>query len=272
VAVCKLTGKSGAFVKAHIMPQALTRPEKPNIGFIESGQNRRPVRRRTSWYDPQLVTLDGEKSLSEIDFAGVNELRRLRLVWSSWGPMLQLPASENLPIGSRGWGLRTILGADLSVLRRFFLSLLWRASESKLDAFLEIKISTHENDFLRDFLQGKRQDNTKYFPITLIQISTRGDSHNLAPLLGTRNSPYSDHDQNTVDFFRFYIDGLIIHFGKNADKFPEHSSVYVGRSEILSVLTVEYEHSWQKENLEKTVAFAFDNWRGQMIRMTRGNG
>jgi hypothetical protein len=58
--ICKLTGKRGNFVKAHIIPKALTRPAEKGLPFVQGGQGSRPVRRWDSWYDDHLVIQAGE--------------------------------------------------------------------------------------------------------------------------------------------------------------------------------------------------------------------
>jgi hypothetical protein len=63
--ICKLTGKSGKFVKSHLIPQAFTKPSVPGNFFITGGQGRRPKSNWSSWYDEQLVVQEGEDILSK---------------------------------------------------------------------------------------------------------------------------------------------------------------------------------------------------------------
>jgi hypothetical protein len=65
--VCKLTGKSGKFVKSHLLPKALTRPGVAGEYFISGGQGCRPKKRWTSWYDQELVIKKGEDILANYD-------------------------------------------------------------------------------------------------------------------------------------------------------------------------------------------------------------
>jgi hypothetical protein len=103
--ICKLTGKKGKFVRSHIIPAALTRLEAPNR-LIQSGPEDRPKRRASSGYDPHLVIDAGEAILARYDDWAITELRRNRLIWSSWGPMTRLaPSDLKLVVPDSNWGL-----------------------------------------------------------------------------------------------------------------------------------------------------------------------
>ena len=122
VGTCALLGVEGAFAKAHLIPKALTSPSAPGERFIEAGRGNRPIRRFTSWYDHQLVTHEGEKILSEIDTAGIAELRKHKLVWSGWGNKNKLRTSDFAvdPDPESGLGVRLIEGIDAGSIRLFF--------------------------------------------------------------------------------------------------------------------------------------------------------
>lgn len=82
---CKLTLEDGLFIKSHILPDALTRHDVRGEAIFQIGNSRRPTRRRTSWYDRQLVTLSGERILTSYDTWAIRQLRLHKLVWSGWG-------------------------------------------------------------------------------------------------------------------------------------------------------------------------------------------
>ena len=83
--ICKLTRRHGRFVKSHIIPAALTKPSRKGSYFLQMGKNERPRRRWSSWYDPELVTDEGEKYLEELDTWAIKILRKNKMVWSGWG-------------------------------------------------------------------------------------------------------------------------------------------------------------------------------------------
>ena len=122
---CKLTRSEGKFVRAHVIPSALTPPEVKGAALHQSGLGRQAVKRWTSWYDPKLVTAEGEAALRDLDTWAIQELRGHKLTWSSWGDDAELSAPDHRPVlPDEGWGLREITISDPDRLRLFFLSLL----------------------------------------------------------------------------------------------------------------------------------------------------
>jgi hypothetical protein len=117
--VCKLTGIHGKYVKSHIIPLALTRPSIKGNSFIQIGYKQRPKTRWSSWYDPTLVTKDGEKYLADLDTWAIKELRSNKLVWSGWGDENALDKRLYRSIDTVG--IRVLW--NRSRLRLFFLSI-----------------------------------------------------------------------------------------------------------------------------------------------------
>ena len=76
--ICKLTGNSGKFVEAHIIPKALSRPSVPGEYFITGGKGNRPKKAWSSWYDKELVIQKGKNVLRDmilgqfVSFGGLN--------------------------------------------------------------------------------------------------------------------------------------------------------------------------------------------------------
>jgi len=73
---CTLTHRPGAFVKSHLLPEALTRSTVQGAPLVQYGEGRRPGQRWTSWYDAELVTRDGEDVLSALDTWAIAALRQ----------------------------------------------------------------------------------------------------------------------------------------------------------------------------------------------------
>jgi hypothetical protein len=80
-----------------------------------------------------------------------------------------------------------------------------------------------------------------FYPTTLVQIVTRGQTHNLGPIAG-------------LNAYRFYFDGLIayMHSGYRG-KDMENAVSAVGVSSKMVVLTQTFERSVQRINLIKHV-------------------
>lgn len=249
--ICKLTLKEGKFVKAHIIPKALTYPEKPGLPFIQGGSGMRAKKRWSSWYDPELVTREGEDILEDLDTWAITFLRSRQLVWSGWGGMLVLPVQN---IGVPYWGIRTIDVPEAAKFRRFLLSLLWRAAASNMFEFKEVELPKQHLERLRKAVVGPNEEREDFFPAALVQLSTMGVTHNLGPIAQTKIIPAIGREPELeIPIFRFYFDGLIVHF-HNQVRDNGHTKKLgeqvVGFGEKLTLTTVTFEASFQYENLK----------------------
>lgn len=256
--LCRLTGLEGQFVRSHILPEALTRHDTKGEAIYQIGGTRRPSRRRTSWYDPNLVVLTGERILTEYDTWGIRRLRAHGLVWGGWqGSTLAEQVAE---IGADGFGIRLIPDDDWLRLRLFFLSLLWRAAASDMPEFSEIELSEYELERLRRMVLDRDPSPLDFYPIALTQLSTRGPSHNITPLAQEMLVPIG-YDIIAAPIFRFYLQGLIIHFHRPSDRpSPYATGLGVGTDDRLLVMARPYNGSWQEENLTLNFAEAYEAW------------
>lgn len=264
--ICRLTCKKGRFVKSHIIPAALTRPEREGANLVQYGQGTRPIKRWSSWYDRSLVIEEGESVLARYDDWGIATLSKHKLLWSSWGPMLSLGTGDFRPIPATPWGVRSISGCDTKRLRLFFLSVLWRAAATRLPEFAEVRLPDDELEKLRSMVLEGNPEPLWFYPISLTQISTRGIAHNHAALALTKFVPAPSAPEE-VPFFRFYFDGLIAHIqrpGKRDAIVAELGPLIVGNEDTITVSTVTFEGSSQRTNLLHTVSEAYRDWPQHM--------
>lgn len=260
---CRLSGQTGPYVASHIIPKSLTKPSTPGQPFIQAGKGTRPVRRFDSWYDPALVIREGEDILAAIDGRGVELLRRHRLVWSGWGEEKELP-DELLTDEDSGVGLRFVPSVDLTTLRIFLLSILWRAAESNREEFKEIALCQTHRDRLRQMILAGDPQPLDWYSTILTQVRTRGPNHNHAPL--AMEMPVRDEAGNetgTLPSFRFYFDGLVVHFMR-----PTSADIPIRMEPAplttiegdLAVVVVRAEDSYQMRNLNQAIAEAEVEW------------
>ncbi len=270
IGTCKLTGDIGALVKAHILPAALTSPNPIGLPFAQAGRDHPPIKRWTSWYDPNIVTRVGEDILESYDTWAVAALRRHRLVWSSWGDeqSLSAPDFERIP-GAEQWGFRKIVNIDGKKLRLFLLSLLWRSAVSEMVEFKEIQICASELRRLRRMVLERDPYPLHRFPMSLTQLATKGDVHNLTPLAQERPREAFRGDRGTIPIFRFYFDGLIVHIHResSAKDVAQLGDMIVGSSESLLLGTVDFESSWQRTNMDELVREATQRWPERLARI-----
>lgn len=254
---CRLTGKPGRFVKSHIIPQALTIGAEGGQPLFQYGDAGGRSRKWSSWYDQSLVTRDGEDILAALDTWAIAALRSQRLVWSGWGEDVTLKRELHEEV-SGAFGVRTV-HLDTERLRLFLLSLLWRAAASRMREFEEIQIPKAHMEVLRLTLLGGVSPDLDFYPAQLTQVSTLGHLHNHTPIRTFKFIPDlqgEDGEGVNVPFFRFYFDGLIVHFAVPGSDFPavsELGNLIVGASSAVVLSTITYEASLQKRNFEEIV-------------------
>lgn len=270
VGTCKLTGKDGPFVNAHLIPKAVTKPAEPGRSFIQGSPTVRPERRHSSWYDNRLVTRYGEDILRDYDTWAIRELRRHRLIWSSWGSMQRL-GELHTEIPGTPWGFREIYGIDPGRFRLFFLSLLWRAAASERWEFAEVSLPPNDLERLRYLLVERDPGPLDFYPASLTQLSTRGPEHNQTPFVQTKLVPaYEGMPERHIPMVRFYFDGLAAHVHLHASDEGETAALshtVVGAGPRLSIGTVPYETSFQRENLDRLIVETSVRWPDVMRRL-----
>lgn len=269
--VCNLTHKHGKLVKAHVIPDSLSKiPEKGKF-WIESGTEGRPIRRYTSWFDNNLVTSDGEKILADLDDWAVHHLRKNRLVWSGFDG--DEPAfDDEVKIDLAGRGIRLIEGIDGDRLRLFLLSVLWRAGASQREEFHQIKIPQVKLEILRKMILHGRCEPKVVFPVSLTLIPTKGEPQNFAPQKEKRLSALGQGSRK-IPIFRFFMDGLIAHFHTQICQKDRLSAggFAVGASRTLGVVTIPYHLSAQFERIELFKAQAESEWPNEMAKLITAN-
>lgn len=269
---CRLTGLNGTFVSSHVIPKALTRASVPGRPFIQAGMGARPTRRFDSWFDTALVVRKGEDLLSQIDSRGVELLRRHKLVWSGWGEMKSIATDE--PINEEaGFGFRLISGVDLSALRIFLISVLWRAAESSRPEFDEVDLPQEHREKLRQMIMDQDPQPLDWYNFMLTQIETRGPNHNQTPM--ALQMPMFNEEGDTEEklpTIRFYFDGLVVNFlvpkfheiPTTTDQAPMTTS-----DGELGVLVVQAEDSFQMRNYNKVISEAADVWPARLEALLR---
>ncbi|WP_141514276.1 hypothetical protein [Rhizobium sp. M1] len=254
------------------MPKAVTRTEHPGEVRIETGEGVIPRRRFDGWYDARMVTRTGENILSRLDDYGISELRRLKLLWSSWnGPALL--EDQSIEWFTQDWGMRKVSPSDPQRLRLFFLSLLWRAAITEQIGFTSIVLSQERLERLRLMVATGDPNPISVFPVTLMQLSTDGGWHNTTPTKEIKTYP-DESGHSRVSSFRFYFDGLIVHIDdEETDPVQNRwGNMAIGAGDDCMVLVRPYEGSAQEERLMRNIRDATSD-HGELVDslLKRGN-
>lgn len=259
---CKLTHSEGKFIKSHLIPQSLTKPEIKGKPMKQIGEGLPEKRFNSSWYDQEIVTIEGENILTEFDTAAVIELRKHKLLWSSFTGQ-NIFEIEDFQSIEDGYGVRSIKGVNHKILRLFVLSLLWRACTSNRIEFKEIKIPKQDLEKIRLMLLNRDENPIHFYPVKFCQISTKGKIHNHSPIITKFELPFKCEltKSKFIKIIRFYFDGLMIHINltKTLQQTKGFDKQLLGfDSDNLIVTTVPYEKSKQREIFE-SIAESYDS-------------
>jgi hypothetical protein len=248
IGTCRLTGVEGKYVKSHLLPRALTKPEIAGAKFWEHEVGRGRVNHRSdSWYDNQLVTQEGEDLLSLYDTRGITELRGLGMLWSS---KLHSKLNPEILDPESGIGTLSFTTEHPDWIRLFVLSLLWRSAASQRPEFKKIALADNDLHYLGSLLRSGSIGDRGDFPINCVVLQGPGDPHNCGPL----DVDFREHDPDSTleSRYRFYVDGLIFHICKTATDLKSAEKLgkmLVGHNRDFVTLSLPYEKSAQKEKL-----------------------
>ena len=255
VGICKLTGTRGEFVKSHIIPRAFSDRIFGQTARVQLGQlGRLPILRRTSWYDDNIVTAEGEEILQRVDGAFVKEAEELGLTWRYF------PFSDKAkqkPLDGEDIVSIELDHSRWDRVRLFSLSLLWRAAVSRRPEFSEIWLDPIALRKLTKIVRGEIGAHEFDFPTTLVLLTEQGQPQNMTPLRQRMTVPQLTIGLKAyIKIFRFYVDGLIFHIGqKTMDRelFRCWHGRVLGVDNPLSFVGRKYVGSWQMQNLEQLV-------------------
>ena len=244
---CALTGHYGPYVKSHIIPNALTRPEERGAPLMQTTKGEGYKRRFTSWYDKELVTREGEDQLTVIDTDGISELRRNLLIWSSW--VFYKPAFEQISPGLPTHSFRIIPRLQARKIHLFFISIAWRSVASQMDDMREAYADIEDQEGMRKLILDPGPMSASTFPVSLTQLTTIGTVHNHTPIRETLDvKQFGAPADNEI--IRVYFDGLIGHIHLDGDgEYARDNPLFLEGSSDTLISGVTYEASKQYENL-----------------------
>jgi hypothetical protein len=144
------------------------------------------------------------------------------------------------------------------------LSLLWRAAASSRPEFADITMSAKHLERLRLMVMTGNPNPVHFFPIQLVQLSTLGTAHNQTPTASTRTLRSEEGGKDVEEpFFRFYFEGLIAHVLRSVDDeaaTKRLGALLVGKEIEVAMITVTFEESFQKKQIDRVLDYNAENW------------
>lgn len=171
--------------------------------------------------------------------------------------------------GMPSFGLRKVSCNNASMLRLFFLSLLWRAAATTRAEFQDIRMAADDLEQLRRMVREGNPSPLDFYPTTLLQIASRGPMHNLVPIEMDDTLDTGDGEMRRVHVLRFYFDGLIARMHPSMTNINELRAFIVGGGPELVVQMQFFEDSFQLGNLRRLVADSVLRWPEASARITR---
>ena len=202
---CKLTLNNGKAAKAHIIPAAFfySSREKRNALVMRSNADY-PKRSLTGIYDEELVTLDGEAFFNKPDNYAYKVLIQNRNKLEPW-------LENGKEVGVQ------LIDYDYHILKIFFLSLLWRASETQRGEYNQVSLGPH-TEKIREMIINGDPGTPEEYSVVLFRF-------NKEPALekGTILFPYKTRQE--FNGYKFYLNEYIAVIKVDRRKSPKHHAM-----------------------------------------------
>lgn len=153
---CKLTGELGKAIRSHIIPKSffnLKEPENPPLIMSADGSFKKS---RIGIYDDGLVTARGEEYFKNIDDYAY------KILISKRDSFIDLTV-EGQKVG------KALLDYDYKKLKLFFLSLLWRASETAQPPFSAVGLGPH-SPLIKDMILNGNPGSPEDYAVILFRF------------------------------------------------------------------------------------------------------
>lgn len=235
--ICKLTGKAGSPVKAHIVPESfyLIRPEQGPLRLVTNTPGRFPKRSPVGLYDSTIVTAEGEACFAP---------------WDSYAAELLLHGFPTATPLKQDQG--QIVGYeyssfDYTKLKLFFLSVLWRAGASSYEFFKRVNLGPHF-EVLRNMLFNADPGRPDEYAVVLAVFD---DDPEWAKIMDPFPGRYG---RNGIRFYCLYVGNFIAYV--KVDKRPADApmrELQVTPDAPLRILRRAYAESKERRIMAKIV-------------------
>lgn len=224
---CKHCGSHAKLVKAHVIPEAFYRAIKTNnkpLYTISGTDGDFPKRSQIGIYDTGILCYNCEQIFQKCDYYAQELFLKTKY------------EEENIAIGS----LLMYKDYNYDLLKRFFLSVTYRACLSKNSMFSNIKLDRIAITIKKILSSSNPID---AYELPCIVFHHRGEySHIIL-------EPYICHADG-VDFYKFFLGHFGFFLNINNTMLPKHFNQYIIQpSKPLRVLSIPFENSADYESI-----------------------
>jgi hypothetical protein len=196
--VCRLCHKPNKFANSHIIGRSFFRKIRgPFKHAVEVNLDAKQIStfRQAGCYDDQMLCLECEPKFSELDTYGFKVLGR---------PDVSRPTLSHGLAGTVE--AYRIVGCDTDKLRKFILSVLWRASVSSLEFYDYVRLGpAFEQEIIHKVFSPDRLSRDDF----TICVS-KFDQNALGPYSGVLFPPLPHRDVTGMNCYSLYLPGLKI--------------------------------------------------------------
>lgn len=191
--ICKLTQTEGKGVNAHIIPKSfysIDQDETQPMKLVTNIKGQYPKKCPIGIYDNTIVTEDGERVFSK---------------WDDYASDLLINQKKSFtPIENNGKCLAyNIVEYDYTILKLFFLSVLWRASVSSQHFFRKVNLGPHEPSIRESLLNGDPKD-SDWYAVTVAKWSDPSDGVGFLDPCRTRF--------DGLNYYVMYLEHYIVYY------------------------------------------------------------
>lgn len=223
---CKLCGEQERLIKAHIIPESLYGPlrrEGRIPRMYSTAPDAFPKRTRTGIYDDGILCASCDNKIGDWDnYAQEMLLKPL----SDFGPPDRLVAQECF----------SIQGLDYRRFKLFFVSLIWRADQSRQEFFSEVDLGMKWRNRAKEMILAEDPGDPEEFGVTLVRYE-----HRLAE--GTIYNPERVRS-DSLNLYRFNLGSYVAMI--KVDRKPFQTKLrplVLGASSPVLVALFNYEES-----------------------------
>lgn len=235
MSLCKLCGRNEPLVKAHIIPKSMYPFEgerREPLIRVPSAPDAPPERSWIGEYDPALVCAECEATFHPWDDYAVRLFR-------------EEPREKDYVYVDGEPGAYTLKTYDYARLKLFFVSLLWRASESSRPFFEHVRVGPKHTVRLRQMILDNDPGGPEEYSVFIVRLTHHDDAHKsvMSP-----HKPRWGHDR--VTFWCFYLAGYTCAMKVDQRPTPSPQSKFILRpDEPLHIVLMKFREMQEYKDL-----------------------
>ena len=230
MSLCKLCGRSARLVNAHIIPESMypfENQRREPLVMVASAPETPLGKSRVGEYDPKLVCAQCESTFSP---------------WEDY--TIRLFRKES---GQGDYNM--IRTYDYHKLKLFFVSTLWRASETNRPFFEHVSIGPRHTARLKQMIQNHDPGEPEEYSVLIVRFTHPYDAHK-----AVMNPQKKRYGSDGVSFYRFYFAGHMCAIKVDRRPTPSPLSRFILRpNQPLYIASMKFEETQEYRAMVKAV-------------------